>query len=45
MAGYQVTTMEEIAPQGNIFITTTSNRDIITGRHFSLMPEDAIVCK
>lgn len=45
MAGYQVTTMDEIAPHGNIFITTTSNRDIITGKHLSVMPEDAIVCK
>ncbi|XP_006463871.1 hypothetical protein AGABI2DRAFT_225819 [Agaricus bisporus var. bisporus H97] len=44
MAGYQVTTMDEIAPHGNIFITTTSNRDIITGKHLSVMPEDAIVC-
>ena len=45
LAGYQVTTMDEIAPHGNIFITTTSKRDIITGKHLSVMPEDAIVCK
>ena len=45
MAGYEVTTMEEIAPRGNVFVTTTGNRDIITGAHFSVMPEDAIVCK
>ena len=36
--------MEEAAPQGNIFVTTTGCRDIIRGEHFSAMPEDAIVC-
>lgn len=45
MAGYEVTTMEEAASRGNVFVTTTGNRDIITGTHFSVMPEDAIVCK
>ena len=45
MAGYEVTTMENAAPRGNIFVTTTGNRDIITGSHFLHMPEDAIVCK
>jgi adenosylhomocysteinase len=45
MAGYEVTTMEEAAPRGNVFVTTTGNRDIITGKHFVEMPEDAIVCK
>jgi adenosylhomocysteinase len=44
MAGYEVTTMEEAAPRSNIFVTTTGNRDIITGQHFQVMPEDAIVC-
>lgn len=45
MAGFEVTTMEEAAPQGNIFVTTTGCRDIIRGEHFSAMPQDAIVCK
>ena len=45
MAGYEVTTMDEAAPRGNIFVTTTSNRDVITGADFETMPEDAIVCK
>ena len=45
MAGYEVTTMEDAAPRSNIFVTTTGNRDIISGTHFPLMPEDAIVCK
>ncbi|SCV69448.1 BQ2448_2468 [Microbotryum intermedium] len=44
MAGFEVTTMEEAAPQGNIFVTTTGCRDIIRAEHFSVMPEDAIVC-
>jgi len=44
MAGYEVTTMEDAAPRSNIFVTTTGNRDIITGAHFAVMPEDAIVC-
>ncbi|KAI6006936.1 S-adenosyl-L-homocysteine hydrolase [Pisolithus albus] len=43
MAGYEVTTMEEAAPRANVFVTTTGNRDIITGKHFTVMPEDAIV--
>jgi adenosylhomocysteinase len=44
MAGYEVTTMDEAAPQGQIFVTTTGCRDIIVGEHFSAMKEDAIVC-
>lgn len=45
MAGYEVTTMEEAAHRGNVFVTTTGCRDILTGAHMSVMPEDAIVCK
>ncbi|KAF9533374.1 adenosylhomocysteinase [Crepidotus variabilis] len=44
MAGYEVTTMEDAAPRAHVFVTTTGSRDIITGAHFSAMPEDAIVC-
>lgn len=44
MAGYEVTVMEEAAPQANIFVTTTGCRDIITSKHFEVMKEDAIVC-
>merc|ERR1712093_9799 len=43
-AGFEVTTMEDAAAQGNIFVTTTGCRDIIRGEHFDAMPEDAIVC-
>ncbi|KAF6811887.1 Adenosylhomocysteinase [Colletotrichum musicola] len=44
MAGYQVTTMEKAASQGQIFVTTTGCRDILTAQHFEAMPNDAIVC-
>lgn len=44
MEGFQVTTMEEAASIGNIFVTTTGNIDVITGEHMELMPQDAIVC-
>jgi len=43
MEGYQVVTMEEAAPQGNIFVTTTGCRDIIRGEHIQVMREDAIL--
>ncbi|HLN48515.1 MAG TPA: adenosylhomocysteinase, partial [Steroidobacteraceae bacterium] len=38
------TTMDEAASRGNIFVTATGNRDIITGAHMKAMPNDAIVC-
>lgn len=44
MEGFEVTTMEDACNQGNIFVTTTGNRDIILGPHMSKMPNDAIVC-
>ena len=44
ISGYEVVTMEEAAPQGQIFVTTTGCRDILTGKHFEQMREDAIVC-
>ncbi len=44
MEGFEVTTMEDAAPRGNVFVTTTGNRDIITGEHMKVMPHDAIVC-
>ncbi len=44
MEGFEVVTMEEAASQGNIFVTTTGNCDIIRGEHLSQMPHDAIVC-
>ena len=44
VSGYQVTTMDKAASQGQIFVTTTGCRDILVGKHFEAMPEDAIVC-
>jgi len=44
MEGFEVTTMEDACTQGNIFVTTTGNRDIILGEHLENMPNDAIVC-
>ena len=44
MEGFQVTTMEEAASIGNIFVTATGNRDVIGGEHMSAMPNDAVVC-
>ncbi|MCH2360210.1 MAG: adenosylhomocysteinase [Pirellulales bacterium] len=44
MEGFQVTTMEEAASIGNIFVTATGNRDVIGGEHMSAMPNDAIIC-
>ncbi|HUT09773.1 MAG TPA: adenosylhomocysteinase [Thermoguttaceae bacterium] len=44
MEGYEVTTMEDAASRGNIFITATGCRDVIRGEHMERMPNDAIVC-
>lgn len=44
MEGYQVTTMEEAAPQGDIFVTATGNVDVITLDHMRAMKDRAIVC-
>jgi adenosylhomocysteinase len=44
MEGYEVTTMEDAVAEGDIFVTTTGNRDIITGQHMAKMKNDAIVC-
>ncbi|GAB5569266.1 adenosylhomocysteinase isoform X1 [Prionailurus iriomotensis] len=44
MEGYEVTTMDEACQEGNIFVTTTGCTDIILGRHFEQMKDDAIVC-
>jgi adenosylhomocysteinase len=44
MEGFEVTTMDAAAPRGNIFVTATGNRDIISGEHMKVMPNDAIVC-
>jgi len=44
MEGFEVTTMEEAVKEGNIFVTTTGNKDIITIDHMKNMKDQAIVC-
>merc|ERR1711920_822352 len=44
MEGYEVTTVEDAVSKCNIFVTTTGCADIITGKHFMQMKNDAIVC-
>jgi adenosylhomocysteinase len=44
MEGYQVTTMEDAAPLGDIFVTATGNVDVITLDHMRQMKHRAIVC-
>ena len=44
MQGYQVVTMEEAAPIGDIFVTATGNIDVITLDHMRQMHDRAIVC-
>jgi len=44
MEGYQVTTMEEAAPQGDIFVTATGCVDVIRREHLDVMKNEAIVC-
>jgi adenosylhomocysteinase len=44
MEGYQVTTMEDAAPVGDIFVTATGCCDVIRGEHFKVMKDEAIVC-
>lgn len=44
MEGYQVVTMEEAAPIGDIFVTTTGCKDVIRGEHMKVMKDAAIVC-
>jgi adenosylhomocysteinase len=44
MEGYQVTTMDEAASMGDIFVTATGNVDVITLDHMRAMKDRAIVC-
>lgn len=44
MEGFQVVTLDEACSQGNIFVTTTGNIDIIRIDHMEKMPDQAIVC-
>ena len=44
MEGYEVVTMEDAAPRGDIFVTATGNIDVITIDHMRAMKHRAIVC-
>lgn len=44
MEGYEVVTMEDAAPLGDIFVTATGNYHVITGNHLEQMKDEAIVC-
>ncbi len=44
MEGFEVVTMDEAAPRGNIFVTATGCCDVIRADHMEQMPDDAIVC-
>lgn len=44
MEGFEVNTIEEALKEGNIYVTTTGNRDVITFEHMSRMKDQSIVC-
>jgi adenosylhomocysteinase len=44
MEGFEVTTIDEALKEGQIFVTTTGNKDVITLEHMKQMKDEAIVC-
>jgi adenosylhomocysteinase len=44
MEGFEVTTLQDALKEGNIYVTTTGNRDVITAEDMSKMKDEAIVC-
>jgi adenosylhomocysteinase len=44
MEGFEVKTIEDALDEGNLFVTATGNRDIITVEHIAQMKDQAIVC-
>lgn len=44
MEGFEVTTLEDSLAEGNIFVTASGNKDVITAEHMSKMKDQAIVC-
>ena len=44
MEGYEVATMQDVAPRGDIFVTATGNKGVITLEHMREMKDRAIVC-
>lgn len=44
MEGFEVCTVEDALPEGNVYVTTTGNKDIIRIDHMEKMKDGAIVC-
>jgi len=44
MEGFEVNTIESALPEGNIYVTTTGNRDVITIEHMAKMKDQTIIC-
>jgi len=44
MDGYEVTTVEDTLGEGDIYVTTTGNKDVITLEHMRQMKDQAVVC-
>jgi adenosylhomocysteinase len=44
MEGYEVRTMEAVAPVADIFVTATGCKDVIRGEHMLKMKDEAILC-
>ena len=44
MEGFEIVTIEDTLAEGNIFVTTTGNKDVITLEHMMKMKDEAIVC-
>jgi adenosylhomocysteinase len=44
MEGFEITTVEDALAEGNLFVTTTGNKDVITIEHMANMKDQAIVC-
>ncbi|GGL46020.1 adenosylhomocysteinase [Halocalculus aciditolerans] len=43
MEGYEVTNMDDAAERGDVFITTTGNRDVLAARHFEDMQDGVVL--
>ncbi|HPF50019.1 MAG TPA: adenosylhomocysteinase [Draconibacterium sp.] len=44
MEGFEVKTMEDAISEGNIYVTCTGNRDVVTAEHMAKMKDQSIVC-
>ena len=44
MEGFEVTTVEDVVEEADVFVTATGNLDVITVKHMEKMKDQAIVC-